>query len=131
MEQVQAGATLLDVNVGAPGIDEPAAMERAVFCVSAAAGVPLVLDSSSPAALERGLKAADGKVLINSVSGEAKSLRRVLPLAKKYGAAVIGLTLDDKGIPDTAEGRLAIARRIRNGCPAPGHSRQRISSSTA
>ena len=114
MEQVQSGATLLDVNVGAPGIDEPAAMERAVFCVSGAASVPLVLDSSSPAALEAGLKAADGKVLINSVSGEAKSLRRVLPLAKKYGAAVIGLTLDGKGIPDTAGGRLAIARRIRN-----------------
>ena len=113
LEQVEMGATLLDINVGAPGIDEPAAMERAVFCVSAAAGVPIVLDSSNPAALERGLKAADGKVLINSVSGEAKSLRRVLPLAKKYGAAVIGLTLDNKGIPDTAEGRLAIARRIR------------------
>ena len=114
MEQVTAGATLLDVNVGAPGIDEPAAMERAVFCAASAAGVPLVLDSSDPASLERGLKAADGKVLINSVSGEAKSLRRVLPLAKKYGAAVIGLALDQKGIPDTAEGRLAIARRIRN-----------------
>ena len=120
LEQVQAGATLLDVNVGAPGIDEPVAMERAVFCVSAAAGVPLVLDSSSPVALESGLKAADGKVLINSVSGEAKSLRRVLPLAKKYGAAVIGLTLDNKGIPDTAEGRLAIARRIRNAARRQG-----------
>lgn len=114
MEQVRMGATLLDVNVGAPGIDEPAAMERAVFCVSAASSVPIVLDSSSPAALERGLKAADGKVLINSVSGEAKSLAKVLPLARKYGAAVIGLTLDATGIPDTAEGRLAIARRIRN-----------------
>jgi len=114
MEQVQAGATLLDVNVGAPGIDEPAAMERAVFCVTGAVTTPIVLDSSSPAALERGLKAADGKVLINSVSGESKSLRRILPLAKKYGAAVIGLTLDAKGIPETAEGRLAIARKIRN-----------------
>ncbi|HEY4744048.1 MAG TPA: homocysteine S-methyltransferase family protein [Desulfuromonadaceae bacterium] len=120
MEQVQAGATLLDVNVGAPGIDEPAAMERAVFCVSGAAGAPIVLDSSNPAALEAGLKAADGKVLINSVSGEAKSLRRVLPLAKRYGAAVIGLTLDNKGIPDTAEGRLAIARRIRNAARKQG-----------
>ena len=114
MEQVLAGATLLDVNVGAPGINEVSAMERAVFCVCGAASVPLVLDSSSPAALEAGLKAADGKVLINSVSGEAKSLRNILPLAKKYGAAVIGLALDKKGIPDTAEGRLAIARRIRN-----------------
>ena len=120
MEQIELGATLLDINVGAPGIDEPAAMERAVFCVSAAACVPIVLDSSSPAALERGLKAADGKVLINSVSGEAKSLRRVLPLARKYGAAVIGLTLDNKGIPDTAEGRLAIARRIRNAARRQG-----------
>lgn len=114
MEQAQAGAHLLDVNVGAPGIDEPAALERAVFCVTTAVCQPLVLDSSSPKALEAGLKAADGKVLINSVNGERKSLRRILPLAKKYGAAVLGLTLDEKGIPDTAEGRLAIARRIRN-----------------
>jgi len=114
MEQALAGAHLLDVNVGAPGIDEPAALERAVFCVTTAVNQPLVLDSSSPKALEAGLKAADGKVLINSVNGERKSLRRILPLAKKYGAAVLGLTLDEKGIPDTAEGRLAIARRIRN-----------------
>ncbi len=112
-EQVQAGATLLDINVGAPGIDEPAAMQRAIFCAAGAVSVPLVLDSSNPAALEAGLKAADGKVLINSVSGEAKSLKRVLPLAKKYGAAIIGLALDKKGIPETAEGRLAVARRIR------------------
>ena len=114
LEQVNAGAVLLDINVGAPGIDEPSAMQRAVFCASGAVSVPLVLDSSSPAALEAGLKAADGKVLINSVSGEAKSLRRILPLAKKYGAAIIGLALDKKGIPETAEGRLAVARRIRN-----------------
>lgn len=119
LEQVSAGATLLDVNVGAPGIDEPAAMERAVFCVSQTTGVPLVLDSSSPDALERGLKAADGKVLINSVNGEQKSIDRILPLAKKYGAAVVGLTLDDQGIPETAEGRLAVARRILDA--ARGH----------
>jgi len=112
LEQVAAGATLLDINVGAPGIDEPAAMERAVFCASGAVSVPLLLDSSSPEALERGLKAADGKVLINSVNGEARSLARVLPLAKKYGAAVIGLTLDENGIPETAEGRGAVAAKI-------------------
>ncbi len=112
MEQVAAGATLLDVNVGAPGIDEPAAMERAVFCVAGAVTVPLVLDSSDPAALERGLKAADGKVLVNSVSGEEKSLSRVLPIVKKYGAAVIGLALDRNGIPETAEGRGAVAEKI-------------------
>jgi 5-methyltetrahydrofolate--homocysteine methyltransferase len=112
MEQIAAGASLLDVNVGAPGIDEPAAMERAVFCASGAVNAPLVLDSSNPAALERGLKAADGKVLVNSVSGEEKSLSRVLPLIKKYGAAVIGLTLDEGGIPETGEGRAAVAEKI-------------------
>ncbi len=112
VEQVAAGATLLDLNVGTPGIDEAAAMERAVFCATGAVSVPLVLDSSSPEALERGLKAADGKVLVNSVSGEAKSLERILPLVRKYGAAVIGLTLDEKGIPATAEERSAVAGRI-------------------
>jgi len=119
-EQAALGASLLDVNCGVPGVDEPAALERAVFAVSGVSSLPLVLDSSDPQALERGLKAADGKVLINSVSGEAKSLRRVLPLARKYGAAVIGLTLDNKGIPDSAEGRLAIARRIRNAARRQG-----------
>jgi 5-methyltetrahydrofolate--homocysteine methyltransferase len=112
MEQTAAGATLLDVNVGAPGIDEPGAMERAVFCVTGTTAVPLVLDSSSPEALERGLKAADGKVLVNSVSGEEKSLARVLPLVRKYGAAVIGLTLDENGIPESGEARFAVASKI-------------------
>ncbi|WP_298039432.1 homocysteine S-methyltransferase family protein [uncultured Desulfuromonas sp.] len=111
-EQAAAGAALLDVNCGAPGVDEPAALRRAVFAASGATAAPLVLDSSDPAALEEGLKAADGKVLINSVSGEQKSLRAVLPLARKYGAAVIGLALDGKGIPKTAEGRLQVARTI-------------------
>ncbi|GAM10514.1 methionine synthase [Geobacter sp. OR-1] len=111
-EQVSAGAALLDVNVGTPGIDEAAAMERAVFCLTGTVPAPLVLDSSSPEALEAGLKAADGKVLVNSVSGEDKSLARVLPLVKKYGAAVIGLALDEQGIPKTAEGRLAVAAKV-------------------
>ncbi|MBE9486428.1 MAG: homocysteine S-methyltransferase family protein [Chloroflexi bacterium] len=111
-EQVVAGADLLDVNCGAPGVDEPLALERAVFAISGVAGAPLVLDSSSPEALEAGLKAADGKVLINSVSGEEKSLRAILPLAGKYGAAVIGLALDGRGIPETADDRLQVARRI-------------------
>jgi len=111
-EQTAVGATLLDVNCGAPGADEPLALERAVYAISGVAGTPLVLDSSDPEALERGLKAADGKVLINSVNGEEKSLNAVLPLAKKYGAAIIGLTLDGAGIPKTAQGRLDIAQRI-------------------
>lgn len=120
VEQVAAGATLLDVNVGTPGIDEPAAMERAVFCVTGSVQVPLVLDSSSPEALERGLKSADGKVLVNSVSGEDKSLARILPLVKKYGAAVIGLALDESGIPPTAEERLQVAEKIKSRAVAAG-----------
>ncbi len=111
-QQVAVGADLLDVNCGAPGVDEPLALEQAVFAVSGVTGAPLVLDSSNPEALERGLKAADGKVLINSVSAEEKSLRVVLPLAKKYGAAIIGLALDGQGIPATAQDRLQVARAI-------------------
>ncbi len=126
LDQVAAGATLLDVNVGAPGIDEPAAMERAVFCAGSTVSTPLVLDSSSPEALERGLKAADGKVLINSVNGEEKSLARVLPLAKKYGAAVIGLTLDEKGIPETAEARTAVAAKILERAQSLGMGRENV-----
>jgi len=112
LEQVEKGADLLDVNVGAPGVDEPAMMERALFCVTSTVQVPLVIDSSSPDALEAGLKAADGKVLVNSVNGEEKSLSRILPLVRKYGAAVIGLTLDGQGIPKRGEERLEIGRRI-------------------
>ncbi len=119
-DQVAAGADLLDINCGAPGVDEPACLERAVLATVGVAGVPLVLDSSDPAALERGLKAADGKVLINSVSGEEKSLRNILPLARKYGAAVIGLALDGSGIPETAEERVAVARRILDAARAAG-----------
>ncbi len=119
-EQVSAGASLLDVNCGAPGVDEPASLERAVYAVTGVASAPLVLDSSDPVALEKGLKAADGKVLINSVSGEDKSLAAILPLAKKYGAAVIGLALDETGIPETASGRLAVAGKILKAAQAAG-----------
>jgi 5-methyltetrahydrofolate--homocysteine methyltransferase len=125
-EQSTAGATLLDVNVGAPGIDEAEAMERAVFCVTGTSHLPLVLDSSNPEALERGLKAADGKVLLNSVSGEEKSLARVLPLARKYGAAVVALTLDENGIPDSGEERCAIASRILEAAREEGIAKRDI-----
>ncbi|MEJ2201848.1 MAG: dihydropteroate synthase, partial [Desulfuromonadaceae bacterium] len=125
-EQAAAGASLLDINCGAPGVDEPAALERGVYAVSGVTGVPLVLDSSDPAALEVGLKAADGKVLINSVSGEEKSLRAILPLARKYGAAVIGLALDEGGIPETAEGRLRIAEKILAAALAAGLPREDV-----
>ncbi|MDD2557563.1 MAG: homocysteine S-methyltransferase family protein [Desulfuromonadaceae bacterium] len=110
--QGAAGAHLLDVNCGAPGVDEAAALERAVLGISSVSTLPLVLDSSDPVALERGLKAADGKVLINSVNGEEKSMNAILPLAHTYGAAVIALCLDEQGIPKTASGRIAIARKI-------------------
>ncbi|UFS72593.1 homocysteine S-methyltransferase family protein [Geomonas sp. RF6] len=123
LEQTALGATLLDVNVGTPGIDEGAAMERAVFCVTGAVQTPIVLDSSSPEALERGLKAADGKVLINSVNGEEKSLAAVLPLAKKYGAALVCLTLDEGGIPADADGRARVAAKIAERAEAAGVKR--------
>lgn len=110
--QVEAGAPILDVNVGVPGIDEAAAMSQAVFRIQSAVDVPVSIDSASPAALEAGLKACVGKPLINSANGKDESLKAVLPLAKKYGAAVLGLTLDDGGIPETAEGRLRVARKI-------------------
>jgi 5-methyltetrahydrofolate--homocysteine methyltransferase len=122
--QLAAGAHLLDVNCGAPGVDEPAALERAVYAVSGACTAPLVIDTSDPVALERALQAADGKVLINSVNGETKSLEQVLPLARRYGAAVIGLTLDEAGIPETAEGRVAIAGRILDAALAQGIPKQ-------
>ena len=122
--QVAAGAHLLDVNCGAPGVDEAAALEKSVYAASSACTAPLVIDTSDPVALERALKAADGKVLINSVSGEVKSLACILPLARRYGAAVIGLTLDEAGIPETAEGRVAIARRILDAVLAIGLPQQ-------
>jgi len=110
--QVEAGAHMLDVNVGVPGIDEERAMHEAVLMVQQSAAVPLSLDSPMPDVIEAGLRVSDGKVLINSVTGEEDSLKRIFPIAKKYGAAVLGLTLDEKGIPAKSEDRLKIARRI-------------------
>ncbi len=112
--QFEAGAHTLDVNVGVPDIDEAAAMKRAVFSVNDNCTLPIVVDSPNEAAIEEGLKAVDGKPLINSVSGEIKKLKMMLPLAKKYGGALLGLTLDDEGIPPTAEGRLRVAEKILN-----------------
>ncbi|MBI5643372.1 MAG: homocysteine S-methyltransferase family protein [Deltaproteobacteria bacterium] len=111
-QQAQGGAHALDVNVGVPGIDEAPSMKRAVFAVNENSSLPLVIDSSDPAAVEAGLRAVDGKPLINSISGEEKKLSAILPLARKYGAALLALTLDDTGIPETAEGRLKVAEKI-------------------
>lgn len=118
-EQVEAGADLLDVNVGAPGADEAGLMAGAVLAVQRSVAVPLVLDSADPDVLEAGLRAADGKVLINSVNGDKEIMDKILPLAVKYGAAVIGLTLDNRGIPHKADDRLKVAERILDG--ALGH----------
>ena len=118
--QSEQGADLLDVNVGAPGVDEPALMEQAVKTLQSVISQPLVLDSTNVAALERGLRAYNGKPLLNSVNGAPAVLEHVLPLCKKYGAAVIGLTVDGAGIPARAEERVAIARRIRDTALAAG-----------
>ncbi|MFV1951635.1 MAG: homocysteine S-methyltransferase family protein [Nitrospinota bacterium] len=112
VSQVEEGADILDINVGCPGIDEAEMMRKAVLTVQRVADIPIMIDSNNYKALEAGLKAANGKVIINSVSGEKKSLDAVLPLAKRYGAAILGLTLDEKGIPGTGEDRYEIAERI-------------------
>jgi 5-methyltetrahydrofolate--homocysteine methyltransferase len=110
--QVAWGADVLDINVGVPGIDEPAIAKQVVELVASMVDIPFCLDSANPAVLAAGLAAAPGKPLVNSVSGEEKKLDAVLPLVKERGAAVIGLTMDDNGIPKTAEERLAVAEKI-------------------
>ena len=113
VSQAEAGAQILDVNVGAPGVDEPALMERVVKALQSVVSLPLQLDSSHAEALERGLRVYNGKPIVNSVNGEPEVLEKVLPLCKKYGAAVVGLAIDERGIQPKAEDRVAIARRIK------------------
>ncbi len=112
VRQVAWGADVLDVNVGVPGLDEVAVVKKLVAMVAEAVDVPLCLDSANPEVLSAGLAAAPGKPLVNSVSGESKKLESVLPLVKERGAAVIGLTMDDNGIPKTPEERVAVAEKI-------------------
>ncbi len=112
ISQVKAGADILDVNVGLPEIDEKEMMVRVVKALQSVVDVPLQIDSTKPDVLDAALRVYNGKPIVNSVNGEEKSLSAVLPLVKKYGASVIGLTLDENGIPKTAEGRFAIAKRI-------------------
>ena len=100
------------MNVGLPEIDEPAMLCRCVKELQAVCNLPLQLDSTDPAALEQAMRLYNGKPMINSVNGSAESMEAIFPLVKKYGGLVVCLTLDEKGIPETAEGRLAIARRI-------------------
>jgi len=113
--QAESGADALDVNVGIPMIDEPATMKSVVSEIQRAVSIPLVLDSAAANVLESGLKVYAGKALVNSVNGKKKRLEEVLPIVKKYGAAVIALTIDET-IPETAEERLAIAKMILKAC---------------
>ncbi|MGN0479263.1 MAG: homocysteine S-methyltransferase family protein [Hominenteromicrobium sp.] len=112
ISQTEHGADILDVNVGLPGIDEAAAMEEAITLLQSVTSAPLQIDTSNIQAMERALRLYNGKPLVNSVNGKAESLHTVLPLVKKYGAAVVALTLDENGIPDTAEERVRIAEKI-------------------
>ena len=124
--QVQAGADILDVNVGTFGVDEVALLPKAVQAVMDTADVPLCIDSNNPAALEAAIEVYKGKPLINSVTGEERSLVRVLPLVKAYKAAVVGLVQDDEGIPKDAKGRVSIARKIVERAEAAGIGREDI-----
>lgn len=112
-EQAAAGADALDVNVGAAGVDAREALSSAVLALAGSCDLPLVLDNTDPEALEPALKRYPGRALINSVNGGEASMEAILPLAKRYGAAVLVLALDDDGIPHDAEGRIRIVRRVR------------------
>ena len=112
IDQVAAGAAVLDINAGVPGADEPALIQQIIRNVLEVVDVPLCIDTANPEALAAALSIYEGKALINSVNGEERSLNEVLPLAKEYGAAVIGLCMGDLGVPGTAEARFEVASRI-------------------
>jgi 5-methyltetrahydrofolate--homocysteine methyltransferase len=120
LAQVQARADIIDINVGMVGVDEVSLLPRAVQAVMDTVDAPLCLDSANPQALAAALKAYKGKPLVNSVTGEERSLEKVLPLVREYRAAVIGLLQDDEGIPNNPERRLAIAGKIVDRAQAVG-----------
>ncbi len=119
-KQVEEGADILDVNVGVPGIDEAEAMEKAVKTVIETVNVPIMIDSKDPEAIERALKMCDGKPIVNSCSGEEKDIKSILPLVKKYGANVLALGIDDEGLKEKAEDRVAVIDKIINECQKIG-----------
>ena len=112
IEQTDAGAEMLDVNVGLPGIDEAEMMVKVVKTLQSVTNLPLQIDSSDPKAIEAGLRVFNGKAIVNSVNGEQEVMDKILPIVKKYGASVVGLAMDSNGIPKTAEARIEIAERI-------------------
>lgn len=126
IEQVNAGADILDVNVGLPEIDEQEMMVTVLKALQGVTGAPLQIDTTEPQVLEAALRVYNGKPIVNSVNGEEKSLSTVLPLVKKYGAAVVGLTLDEGGIPKTAQGRFDIAKKIVDRALSLGIKREDI-----
>ena len=126
IEQVEAGADIIDVNVNAPGVDDVALLPKAVKVVMEAVDAPICIDSPNTDAIEAALKVYQGKPLINSVSGEEHSLKRVLPLVKEYGAAVVGLVQDDEGIPKNADRRVAIAHKIVESAEKAGVPREDV-----
>ena len=124
--QEEAGAQVLDVNVGLPEIDEPALLVEVMESLQAVLPLPLQLDTSDPEAMERAMRRYNGKPMLNSVSGKAESMAALFPLVKKYGGVVVGLALDENGIPPTAEGRLAIAKKICDTAAQYGIPRKEI-----
>jgi 5-methyltetrahydrofolate--homocysteine methyltransferase len=110
--QIKTGADVLDVNVGFPGVDDVKLLPETVLAIRNRFDIPLCLDSPNPKAIEAALKVAGGKCLINSVNGEEKSMRAIIPIAKEYGAAIIGLSMDDDGITQDPEKRVAVAEKI-------------------
>ncbi len=124
--QVAAGADILDVNVGATGVDEVEMLPRVVEALAGAVDVPLCLDSHNLKALRASLDLCPGRPIVNSVTGEESSLAEILPLVKEYGVAVIGLCLDDSGIPPTVEGRVAVAHKIISRAEALGIPREDV-----
>jgi len=126
LSQVQVGADIIDINVTLFGMDEVTLLPKAVEAVMKVVDVPLCFDSPNPRALEAALKIYKGKALLNSVTGEERSLEMVLPLVKEFGAAVIGMTQDEKGIPGNSEQRVAIAKKITEKAEAMGIPREDI-----
>ena len=124
--QVEAGADIIDVNVNAVGVDDTIMLPKTIQVVMAAVDAPICIDSPNPDALEAALKVYRGKPLVNSVSGEAHSLKRVLPLIKEYGAAVVGLVQDDEGIPKNADRRVATAYKIVEAVEKAGIPREDV-----
>lgn len=124
--QQQAGAEILDVNCGLPEIDEAAVMKKVVEDLQSVCDTPLQIDTSDPEALEKSLRIYNGKAMINSVNGKKESMEAVFPLAKKYGGVIVALTLDETGIPETAEGRIEIAKRIIETAEGYGIDRKNI-----